>query len=50
VLNSIALQFVGVSGSDNLVTGDFGVDNLGDDITVGEADLQTMLRHVVCGL
>lgn len=47
VLDSIALQFVGVSGGDNLVTGDFGVDNLGDDVAVGEADLQ-MLETISC--
>lgn len=40
VLDSIALQFVGVSGGDNLVTGYFGVDNLGDDVAVGEPDLK----------
>lgn len=39
MLDSIALQFMGVSGSDNLVTGDFGVNNLGDDVAVGETDL-----------
>jgi hypothetical protein len=39
VVNAIALQFVGVGRGDDLVTGDFRVDDLGDDITVGEADL-----------
>ena len=47
VLDSVALQFVGVSGGNNLVTGDFGVDNLGDDVAVGEADLQ-MLETISC--
>jgi hypothetical protein len=43
VLDSIALQLVGVGGSDDLVTGDLGVDDLGDDVAVGEADLDAGL-------
>lgn len=49
VLDSIALQLVSISRGNNLVAGDFGVDNLGDDITVGEADLNHVSScfHVV---
>lgn len=47
VLDAIALELVGVGGSKDLVTGDLGVHDLGDDVAVGEADNQTVLRRGV---
>lgn len=45
--DTIALELVGVGGSEDLVTGDLGPDDLGDDVAVGEADDQTVLGRGV---
>jgi hypothetical protein len=38
---------VGVGSGENLVTGDLGVHDLGDDVAVGEADNQAVLGRSV---
>lgn len=45
--DAIALQLVGVSGSEDLVTGDLRPDDLSDDVAVGEADDQAVLGRGV---
>jgi len=47
MLDAVALQFVGVSGTKHLVAGDLGGDDLTDDITVREADNETVFGSVV---
>lgn len=47
VLDAIGLELVGVGGGENLVTGELRVDDLGDDVAVGEADHQAVLGGVV---
>jgi hypothetical protein len=47
VSNAIALELVGVGAGKDLVTGNFRVDDLGDDVAVGEANDQAVLRSVV---
>jgi len=43
--DAVLLQLVGVGRGEDLVTGDLGVDDLGDDVAVGEAN-----DHAVLGL
>jgi len=43
-------EFVGVGGLEDLITDDFSVDDLGDDIAVGEADDEAVLGGTVLGL
>lgn len=38
---------MGVGGGENKVTLELGVDNLTDDVPVGDSDNQTELRRVV---
>ena len=45
--DTVALQLVGVGSGQDLVTGDLGVDDLGDDVAVGETDDQTVLGRIV---
>lgn len=45
--DAIALELVGVGAGEDLVTGDLRVDDLGDDVAVGEADDQAVLGGVV---
>lgn len=45
--DAIALELVGVSAGEDLVTGDLRVDDLGDDVAVGEADNEAVLGGVV---
>lgn len=45
--DTIALELVGVSGGEDLVTRDLRVDDLSNDVAVGEADNQTVLGRVV---
>jgi hypothetical protein len=45
--DAIALELVGVGAGEDLVTGDLRVDDLGDDVAVGEADDETVLGSVV---
>lgn len=45
--DTIALELVRVSGGEDLVTRDLRVDDLSDDVAVGEADNQTVLGRVV---
>lgn len=47
VLNAVGLELVGVGGAEDLVTSDLGGDDLADDVAVGEADDQAVLRGVV---
>lgn len=47
LLDTIALELVRVSGGEDLVTRDLRVDDLSDDVAVGEADNQTVLGRVV---
>lgn len=47
VLNAVGLELVGVGGAEDLVTGDLGGDDLGDDVAVGEANDQAVLGGVV---
>jgi hypothetical protein len=47
VLNTVSLELVGVGGAEDLVTGDLGGDDLGDDVAVGEANNQAVLGGVV---
>lgn len=43
----VGLELVGVGGDEDLVAGDLGGDDLGDDVAVGEADNQAVLGSVV---
>lgn len=45
--DAIALELVGVGAGEDLVTGDLRVDDLSDDVAVGEADNQAVLGGVV---
>lgn len=47
LVDTVALQLVGVGRGEDLVTGDLGVDDLGDDVAVGEADDHAVLGSVV---
>jgi len=47
MLDSIPLQFVGISSTEDLVAGDLGADDLTDNITVCEADNETVFWCVV---
>ena len=47
MLDSIPLQFMGVSSTEDLVASDLGGDDLTDNITVCEADNETIFRSVV---
>ena len=47
MLDSVALEFVGVSGIENLVACDLGSDDLTDDIFVGEADDEAVFGSIV---
>jgi hypothetical protein len=43
----VGLELVGVGGDEDLVAGDLGGDDLGDDVAVGEADHQAVLGRIV---
>lgn len=45
--DTIALELVRVSGGEDLVTRDLRVDDLSDDVAVGEANNQTVLGRIV---
>lgn len=45
--DTIALELVGVGAGEHLITGDLRVDDLGDDVAVGEAHNETVLGSVV---
>ena len=47
LVNAVAGELVGVGSGEDLVTGDLGVDNLGNDVTVGEANNHAVLGGVV---
>lgn len=47
MLDSVALQLVRISGTENLVACDLGADYLADDITVCEADNKTVFGSIV---
>ena len=47
MLDTIPLEFVTVGGTENLITRDLRGYYLADDIFVGEADDETVLRSVV---
>jgi len=45
--NAIALEFVAVRCAEDLVAGDFGCDDLSDDVAVCEADDEAVLGSIV---
>lgn len=45
--DTVALQFVGVGGSEDFVTTNLRSDNLADDVAVGEADDETVFGRIV---
>lgn len=45
--DTIAWQFVSISSSQDVITVDFRVNDLGDDVLVGETDNHTIFRRVV---
>lgn len=47
VFDVIGVEFVGVGGSEDFVIGDFGGDDLGDDVVVGEVDNEFVFGGVV---
>lgn len=47
MLDSIALEFVGVGSAEDLVAGNLGGDDLADNIFVGEANNEAILGSVV---
>ena len=47
MLDSVALEFVTVGCAKDLVAGDFGGNDLADDIFVGEADDEAVLGSIV---
>ncbi len=47
MLKTVGLQLVGVGRGEDLVAGDLGGDDLHDDVTVGEADNETVLWRIV---
>lgn len=47
VLDAVGLQLMGVGGGEDLVAGDLRGDDLDDDVAVGEADNQSVLRGIV---
>jgi hypothetical protein len=38
MLDTVALEFVGIGGTEDLIARDFRGDDLADDVAVGEAD------------
>lgn len=47
LVDTVALQLVGVGGGEDLVAGDLRVDDLGDDVAVGEANDHAVLGSIV---
>jgi hypothetical protein len=47
LVDTVAGELVGVGRGEDLVTGDLRVDNLGDDVAVGEANDHAVLGRVV---
>lgn len=47
MLDTIALQLMGVSGAEDLVAAELGGDNLADYVFVGKADHETVFWGVV---
>lgn len=47
LVDAVLGELVGVGRGKNLVTGDLGVDDLGDDVAVGEANNHAVLGRVV---
>jgi hypothetical protein len=47
MLDTIALELVGVGAAENLVAGDFRRDDLDDNIPVGEADDEAVFGGIV---
>lgn len=47
MLDTVGLEFVSVGCAEDFVAGDFGSDDLDDDITVGEANDETVFGCVV---
>ena len=45
--DSVALELVAVGSNEDLVAGEFGGDDLGDDVLVGEADHEAVLGRIV---
>jgi hypothetical protein len=47
VFDAISLEFVGVGGAEDLVTSDLGGHDLHNNVTVGEANDETVLGRIV---
>lgn len=47
MFDTVTLELVTVSGAEDLVAGDFGGDDLGDDVTVGEANDKAVFGSIV---
>ena len=47
MFDAIALEFVGVSSTEDFVAGDLGGNNLADDISIGEADDEAVFGSVI---
>jgi hypothetical protein len=47
VFDAISLEFMGVGGAEDLVASDLGGHDLHDNVTVGEADDETVLGRIV---
>lgn len=47
MLDTVGLELVGVSSAEDLIAGDFGCDDLNDDVAVGETDDQAVFGRVV---
>ena len=47
LVNAVLGELVGVGSGEDLVTGDLGVDDLGNDVAVGEANYHAVLGRVV---
>lgn len=47
MLDTVTLQLVGIGSAKDLITGDFGGDNLTDDVSVCKADNETVLWGIV---
>ena len=50
VLDAILRKLVRVGGAESNITNDLGIDDLADDVSVGEAHNQSVFRGVVLGL
>jgi hypothetical protein len=47
IVDSVALEFVGIGGTEDFVAGKLGSDKLADDVSVGESNDEAVLGRVV---